>query len=117
MCERRLRVFSVLLGFFFLGFLSPCYSEIVLTDEEGRELADSLQLSEALLKMKSEALEDLSKDLEKLEADYTTLQNNYNEQVQSSKMLKQEVRKYKTKSFITTFTSIGLGILLCVVVF
>ena len=117
MCGKRLRTFLVLSGFFFLACLLPCYSDVVLTDEEQKEIMNSLNTADAIIQIQEDLLKKLKTDCQKLETDYTTLQDNYDAQVKSSETLKEEVRKYKTKSFVTTFTSIGLGILLCVIVF
>ena len=112
MCGKRLRTFLLLLVLYFPLLLSPCFADVVLTDEEAQTILteieeskkDSQNVKNELEQSKNEATE-LQKESSELKNQLTELQNTSNEQKESYEKQLKEVKKEKTIAWTLTGVS------------
>lgn len=106
MCGKKLKIFFLLLGLFFLLPCSPfcfsCYADVVLTDEEAEEMLNEIAESKkelesvkAELNESKEKLENVQKESQEQKTELQDVKNTYNEQKTSYEMQLKEAKRDK----------------------
>lgn len=108
LCLKKLR--KSLLFWVLVLFLLPshCFSEVVLTDEEAKEMLQEMEASE-------EELTKLRKHSDYLEKKLTSLEDISKEQSQSYKEQLSEAKKNNATAWTVAGMSTVINVLLCVV--
>lgn len=112
MCGRKSRMFLLLSVLASLLLVSPCFSEVVLTDEEAEEMLSEMEQSRAELTELREMSENLQTELDALKATSTEQNQYYEERL-------REARRAKAVPWAvagtSTAASVFLGVLLLMV--
>lgn len=107
MCGKKSRVYWLLSVLALLLSASPCSSEVVLTDEEAREMLEEMEASRQELTTLKEQSQELQTELEELKVT-STEQSQYYE-----KRLK-EAEKEKTVPWIVAGASSVISLILSI---
>ena len=111
---QQLRVLLLSLSLFLVSW--PCYSEVVLTDQQAEELDQTLDQLETTLKMQDEEIATLKQQNEELQTLSENKQELLNEQDEEIKTLRSSYKKQNIfsilRNVLISICSCGVGILI-----
>lgn len=121
MCGKRLKIFSLSLGLFFLSCFLPsfslCYAEVRLTDKEANQLMSEIQESKKELNQVKTELEESRKESQELKTELNDVKNTYSEQkIYYEEQLTEAKKKNKILKTALVATGTSTGILLIVTI-